>query len=320
MTQQKPPDGPILGIDISKLSLEVAISSHGPNHIFDNHPKGIQKLIKFASKQQASLIVFEPTGGYERELANQLARTKLKFAMVDAARARHFIKASGTIAKTDKIDARMLAKFGEVMRPKPTTPPTKAEAELHALVTLRDQLVSDLTVQKGRIDSASPVAHRIINKTTKFLTQQIKAVEAQIREALEQCTETKRKVELLTSVPSVGFVTATSLIAFLREIGTISRNKIAALAGLAPHPNASGKVIHRPSIRGGRPSIRKTLYMASLSAISYNPPLKALYQRLCAAGKPGKVALVAVARKLLTMLNSIIRTGKPWQNPAPLTA
>lgn len=313
------PEQPCLkafGIDISKDTLEVALSPTGPNHTLPNDPKGIKKLIALASKHRPDILIFEPTGGFERELRCMLSKTKIQFSMVDAARVRHFILAKGERAKTDKIDARMLADYGTTMKAPVTVKLTPEEEELRALNDRRTQLVDTLTREEGHLKSAHPCVAHHIEKNITYTKAEIRQLDKLIVNHISSSPKLSHKYRLLTSVKGVGVVVATTILSRMPEIGLLNRNQAAALVGVAPHPKSSGKKVRPPSISGGRSQLRKALYMATLSVISRAGRLKDFYEGLRKRGKPPKVAMIAVMRKLTVMLNAIIRDSREWQAPA----
>ena len=303
----------VVGIDVAKNTLEVAFKTSGNTRQYPNTDIGIHSLIRDIRKAKARLAVFEATGGYELNLYLQLAEHGIPAARIDPLRARAFATAVGKLAKTDAIDARMLAKFGETLEPQPMSHDDRHLLELRALVTRRSQLVFDRARQKGYLECALPSVKPSILEVIKFFRQKIKAVEAQIQTVIGATDSLRQKAEVLTSAPGVADVTASVLISHMPELGTVNRRQITALAGLAPYPRESGEHSGKRFIRGGRPFVRRVLYMAALVATRHNQTLKAFYSKLLNAGKPKKLAVIAVARRLLVALNAMARDNTTWK-------
>ena len=262
-----------------------------------------------------SLAVMEATGGYQNIPAAALAKANIKVAIVNPKRVKGFAKALGQQAKTDAIDARVIAQFGLAMQPTPRQLPDEAQALLAELVTRRHQLVGNRTAEECRLKTATakPI-RRNIEASIRWLDKQIKKIDKQIDEQIQNSPMWLVNKELLLSVPGIGPVNAYALMALLPELGTISGAEIAALLGVAPFPNESGKWKGKRFIRGGRANIRAIFYMAALSASQHNPVLRAFYLRLLAKGKAKKAALTAVMRRLIVILNAIIRDQKTWKD------
>jgi len=233
--------------------------------------------------------------------------------VVNARQIRDFAKATGELAKTDKIDAQLIAHFGQAIQPAPTQMPDEQTQRLEALMQRRRQLVDMRVMESNRRALATPGIQARIDQSLHFLDEQIKQIDSDIDDQIQHSPRWREHEDLLTSVPGVGPVTARTLTAMLPELGTLNRKQIAALVGVAPYNDDSGKSKGKRHVRGGRAAVRHVLYMAALSGAAYNPVLSALYQRLLAAGKLTKVALVACMRKLLVILNAILRDRKPWQ-------
>jgi transposase len=258
-------------------------------------------------------IVVESTGGYERTLVTKLAEAGLPVVVVNPRRVRSFGQGMGILAKTDAIDARLLALFGEKAEPE-VRPILQGRARLLAdLVARRRQLVSMIVAEKSRRETASPAVGRSINGMLRVLAQQVRELDRRIDAALREDAEAAELFALLQTVPSVGPGVARTLLVDLPELGHLGRREIASLVGVAPFARDSGKVRGVRRIRGGRASVRTVLYLAAMNAARFNPVLRALYERLRQAGKPPKLAFVAVARKLLTILNAIARERIVWQ-------
>jgi transposase len=300
-----------VGIDVSKEQLDVALGDASVIQ-FSNDAVGHDALCKLLAASPPALIVMESTGGLERTLAIELAARNLPLRIVNALQVRHFAKASGLLAKTDRIDARVLARFGLAMKLEPRAPVGEDLAVLQALISRRRQLLEMLGMERNRLYTAHKAIQQQVKRTIKWLEKELGNTDQDTDEALKACGIWREKVELLESVPGIGRVTSLNLIATLPELGTLNRRQISALVGVAPFNRDSGRLRGKRSIYGGRAATRAALYMAALVGARYNPVLKQFYQRLRAAGKPGKVALVACMRKLLTILNVMVRDGRSW--------
>lgn len=304
------------GIDVSKLQLEIAARPSSEFWTATNDESGIRDLVKRLRRLCPTLIVMEATGGYELELAMALAAAKLPFAVANPRQVRDFAKGLGLLEKTDKIDASILAYFADVVRPQPRPLPSEATLRLNALVVRRRQLVTMLTCEENRRATAPKEMRPAIQAHIDWLRQCLSSLEGDLRQAIKQNPEWREEYRILRSAKGVGPVFALTLIAGLVELGKLNRREIAKLVGTAPFARDSGKFKGRRMIWGGRASIRTVLYMAALAATRSNPVIRDLYQRLLRAGKLKKVALVACMRKLLTILNAMVRDAKPWQTPA----
>ncbi len=304
------------GIDVSKDALELACWPRGLEQRFANDEAGVAALCQALQGLNVTLVVLEATGGYEREAACALAAAGVAVAVVNARQARDFAKSMGTLAKTDRIDARLLAQWAEVLWRSPKReallkPLADAEQQrLEALVLRRRQLVGMLVAERQRLSISHRSTRRSIEVLIAAIRRQIDEVEAQLAQHVAQhhaATST-----LLESARGIGPNTATALIAGVPELGKLSRRHISALVGVAPFNRDSGKSRGKRSIHGGRAQVRSALYMATLAAIRFNSVIKRFYQRLVQAGKPKKVAIVACMRKLLTILNAMVKSGQPW--------
>ena len=304
---------PVVGIDVSKTHLDVAIGSTGPLFQVPYTQEGLQTLVN--RLQGTSLIVLEATGGLETRLLHSLTKAGLPVARINPRWARQFASATGKLAKTDCIDARMLAWYGEALHPPITLAPDENQQRLDALVTRRRQLVEMRVAEENRLASAPESIRSSIQQHLEWLEEQLSALDEEIRQLLQKDSDWAEKVEILQSVPGVGAVTAATLVAELPELGQANNKEIAALAGVAPMNRDSGGRTGKRYIAGGRPSVRQVLYMATVAAIRCNPVTRAFYLRLLAAGKEKKVALVACMRKLLTIWNALLRKRQRW-NPA----
>lgn len=302
-----------VGIDVSKEHLDVAWSD-GSTGQLSNDAAGHAQLCERLKAESPRLIVMEATGGLERCLAVALAAEELPVRVVNARLVRHFAKASGLLAKTDRIDAQVLVRFGQAMKLEAREPVSERLHALQALVARRRQLVEMLVMERNRLSMAHKAVKPQVLRTIKWLEKQLARNETDTDDALRECGVWREKVELLESVPGIGRVISLNLVATLPELGTLNRRQISALVGVAPFNRDSGQLRGRRSIYGGRVAPRGALYMAALVGARHNPVLNRFYQRLRAAGKPAKVALVACMRKLLTILNVMIRENTPW-NP-----
>jgi transposase len=314
------PDAPwYLGIDVAKDSLQLvwlhAQQEQPSRQTLPNSPEGIQCLLDLCQQRPCDRIILEASGGYEQRLVLALASAKLPGVVVNPKQARDFARATGRLAKTDPIDAYVLALMGKTLRPPVRPMPDEQLLTLKELTTRRDQLVESQTQEKIRLQQdPPPLVRKSITRSLEHLQRQIARIEAEIRKLIRQSPLWQAKDQLLRSVPGVGEQTAACLLAHLPELGQLNRRQIAALVGLAPLNRDSGRFHGHRTIWGGRIKVRNVLYMATLTATRCNPVIHQFYQRLCEAGKPAKVALVACMRKLLILLNAILRTGQPW-NP-----
>ena len=307
-------EGPFVGIDVSKDHLDLVIRPGGPatRHPYDE--TGLAGLVARLSAERPALIVVEATGSLESPLVAALAVAKLPVAVVNPRQVRDFARAIGKLAKTDAIDAEVLARFAEAVRPEVRPVPEEKARELTALLSRRRQVVEIRVAERNRLRTAAVTAVRAdLEAHLAYLDDQVGRLEGQLDQAIQGSPAWKAKDELLRSLPGIGPVVSRTLLASLPELGTLGRGKIAALVGLAPMNRDSGTLRGRRMIVGGRPEVRSALYLATLSAVRYNPALKVFYGRLRAAGKPAKLALTAAARKLLTIADAIVRTGRPWQ-------
>jgi transposase len=302
-----------VGIDVSKMWLDVAVLPSHVNWRMENNSKGFDGLIEKLRPLSLDRIVVEATGGYEAALVEALAEAGLPVCRVNPARVRRFAQGMNWLAKTDKIDAEVLARFGEKAQPRLLVLPTEAEKRLSSLVKRRKQVVDMLVAEQNRTELAEKEVFESIADVIQFLQKQVSELDAQIQNLIDQTPDLKRKQELLQSVPGVGKVLASTLVSQMPELGHSDRKEIAALGGLAPFNHDSGKKRGRRMIRGGRPFIRRVLYMATIAATRFNPVIKSMYNRLLLAGKYKKVAIVACMRKLLTILNAILRDQTSWQ-------
>lgn len=304
-----------IGIDVAKRQLDVASRPEGDVLSVANDEAGIQDLVERLRSMAAPLVVLEATGGYELPLALALTRAKLAFAVVNPRQVREFARALGLLEKTDRIDARVLAHFGEVLKPEPRSVPLEATQKLSALVVRRRQLVNMLTAEQNRYATAPPDIREDITEHIRYLKARLAQIECHLREAIEADPRWQQTSRLLQSAKGVGPSLTVTLLAGLPELGQLSPRQIAKLVGIAPLARDSGQFKGRRAIWGGRAYVRSALYMAALVASRHNPVIREFYQRLLGAGKLKKVALVACMRKLLVTLNAMVRDGRTWQIP-----
>ena len=303
-----------VGIDVSSKNLDVATRPTNNPRRVSNDAEGHLAIVE-TLRGQAALVVLEPTGGYERPLVAALVEAKIPVAVVNARQIRDFAKSRGKLAKTDKIDAQMIAAFAEANRPEPREIPDEETRGLEALVNRRRQLVDMRATEMARRDLASKIVRPSIEKVIKLLSDQIDDVDSDIGTRIKKNSVWRANDALLQSPKGVGPVLSRTLMALVPELGKLDRKKIAALVGVAPFNNDSGTKRGRRSCWGGRAAVRSVLYMATVVAVTHNPVIAATYKRLRGQGKLVKVALVACMRKLLTMLNAMVRDGRPWCPP-----
>ena len=301
-----------VGIDVSKATLDVGVLPPEPFRTIPNDEAGCRGLAERLKALSPALIVLEATGGFETLAAATLAAAGLPVVVVNPRQVRDFAKATGTLAKTDRLDARVLALFAQQVRP-PVRPLKDAQSRaLDALFTRRRQLVEMLTMERNRLGLAAAPVRRDLKAHIAWLVKRLKDVDRDLKDLIESSPVWREKDDLLQSAPGIGPVASVALLAQLPELGTLNRRQIGALAGIVPFNNDSGKFKGQRHVWGGRAVVRAVLYMATLAAIRCNPLIKAFYQRLRAAGKKPKVAIVACMRKLLTILNAMLKTKTPW--------
>jgi transposase len=304
-----------VGIDVSKDRLDVHVRPSGEQFVVLRDDKMLDALVVRLRALEPRLVVLEATGGLQVKAAGLLAAAGLPVAVVNPRQVRDFARSSGQLAKTDRLDAAAIAHFAEAIEPEPRPLPDEAQLGLAALVERRRELVGLRVAERNRKhEIQSSWVRKDLEASLADLTARIEAIDAEIERHVKGSPIWRSQENLLKSVPGVGNIVARSLMAGLPELGTLTRRKITALVGLAPYANDSGQFRGKRSIRGGRTSIRNVLYMAAVTASRFNPTIAAMYKRLCAAGKAPKVALTACMRKLLVILNAIIRDQKPWQH------
>ena len=302
----------VVGIDVSKAELECFFIPDSVGWLEPNSESGIEALVLRLHELKPDLVVLEATGGYETAAAVALILANFAVAVVNPRQVRSFANAMGKLAKTDKIDARVIALFGERMQPEARGVPDEEVRELDALVTRRRQVQAMITAEKNREQVAAPAVRPRILEHLRWLSQELDATEEEIGGKIEKSPAWRTREELLMSVPGVGPTTARALIAELPELGALGPKRIASLVGVAPWPRDSGMFRGQRRIRGGRASVRCSVYMATFVAIRFNPVIRAHYKALTARGKLFKVAMVACMRKLLSILNAMVRDSRPW--------
>lgn len=303
------------GIDVSKNQLDVAVSSSKQKWQFSNDENGIIQAVLELKKLAPSLIVLEPTGGLEACIAGALVDEGMGVAVVNARQIREFARSTGKLAKTDSIDAFIMAKFAAATNP-PVRPLLDEETqEIKDLVGRRRQLLMMKNMEKNRLTTPPKSIKPKIIKHINWLKREIKEIDLELRRCIKSSSIWREKDDLLQSIPGVGKVLSSTLLASLPELGSLNRKQIAALVGVAPLNRDSGTLRGRRSVWGGRATVRTALYMSALVASRYNPVIKAFYQRLLANGKAKKIALVACMRKLLIILNAVLKLRTPWRFP-----
>ncbi len=301
-----------IGIDVSKAALDVHLLPDGKAFKFDNDLDGIKAICKKLKKFRPHLIVLEATGGLQIPVASALSLKDLPLVIINPRQARDFARATGRLAKTDTIDAEVLALFGQTIRPEVRPLKDDQTQELSALMSRRNQLIGMLVMEKNRLSCSFGSIRDDISKHIEQLEELLNDINNRLNRLVRQSPLWRAKDDLLQSVPGVGPVLSTALLANLPELGALNRRAIAALVGVAPMNCDSGKFRGKRKIWGGRSNVRSILYMATMTAIRFNPVLKKFYERLIDLGKPHKVACTAAMRKLLIILNAIIRTEQPW--------
>ena len=304
----------LVGIDVSKDSLDVSVRPLNLDWSLANNPKELVGLVSKLKQLAPERIIVEATGRLETLLVSQLAAASLPVVVINPRQARDFAKATGQLAKTDRVDARLLAHFGEALKPRLRPMPNDEARNFEAILMRRRQLVDMLAAEKNRLAISTHQARiaRDIKEHIRFLEKRIAGCDSDLRHAIEESEVWRVKDDLMKSVPGIGEVTSQTMIAILPELGELTNKQIAALAGLAPFVRESGRWRGESHIGGGRAEVRKVLYMATLTAIRCNPVIGGFYERLKGRGKKRKVAMTACMRKLLTILNAIVRDGRPW--------
>lgn len=302
----------VAGIDVSKATLDVALLPVGEVLQFANDAAGIEQLGKKLKSSAADLVVMEATGGYETAVATALVGAGLRVAVVNPRQIRDFAKATGRLAKSDRIDAQVIAAFGQAIEPEILRLPDDDAREMEALLVRRRQLVAMRVQEVNRLGLMQGAMRKRIKAHIDWLEQEIDKLDVDLTASLRRSPAWRAKDELLRSLKGIGPITSRTLLVALPELGELDRRAIAALVGLAPFNRDSGVMRGRRSIYGGRSQVRTLLYMAATTAVRSNPVIRAFYERLKSRGKPHKVAMVACMRKMLTILNAMVRQSTPW--------
>jgi transposase len=305
--------GKHIGIDVSKATLDIGIWDSNEHWSMANSEKGIMELVNRLKAMPVKLVVLEATGGLEMAVVFELVYARFPVAVVNPKRIRDFARSIGQLAKTDKIDAKIIAHFAQAVQPEVRPLATEEEERLNALLTRRRQIIDMLTAEKNRRHSTRVSLRPRLQKHIDWLNDEVKALDEEIDRFIKNSPIWKEKEELLRSVPGVGPVTSATMLAALPELGTLNRQKIAALVGVAPVNKDSGRKRGKRRVFGGRAVVRSVLYMATLSATKFNSRIKAFYENLLKRGKEKKVALTACMRKLLVILNAMIKQNQPWR-------
>jgi transposase len=307
-----------IGVDVSKDTLDVATFTEKKDWRADNNEEGIDQLVLTLATLSPNLVVMESTGGYETSLAYALNKADIPCAVVNPREVRDFARATKKLAKTDAIDAQVLAHFAAVIQPEPRPLSDEEAGELDAILARRRQVVDMLTVEKNRLHTARRPVREEIKEHIAYLEKKLTRIGADLCDRIEESPVRKINDQLLRSVPGVGPILSVTLLVDLPELGTLNRKQIAALVGVAPLNRDSGAFRGKRRIWGGRGQVRTALYMATLVAARHNPVIRQFFTRLCEAGKAKKVALVACMRKLLTILNSMLKHHVPWRLNQPV--
>jgi transposase len=304
-----------VGIDVSKTKLDIALNETEVMLHCTNDNNGLKELIKLLPGKKSTLIILEATGGYEKLAAHALRKKGYCVAIVNAKRVRDFAKASGKLAKTDCIDAQTIALFGKTFNPIPQPLESDEEMKREAYLTRRAQVIKHLTLEKQYLESASDESiKKEINKLIARLEKALEQVEQKLEDLINQDEILKEKVARLDEIQGVGLITAMNVLIHLPELGTLNHKEVSALVGVAPFNKDSGQSKGKREIRGGRAPVRAALYMAVLSARKFNPLIKQFYDRLIEKGKLKKVAMVACMRKLIIIMNAMMRDGAHWEH------
>lgn len=306
-----------IGIDVSKAVLDVFILPLKTYFQVTHDSKGFKKLIEKLKSFPSASVVMEATGGYEKAIAQALTKAEFSVSVVNPRQIRDFAKALGKLAKTDRVDAEIIASFAEKIQPRANVTCDENQQKLTENNGRRRQLIDMITMEKNRLAKASPGLKKSIKRIVKALEKELETINETLEKSIQNNAQSAQKNELLQSIQGVGCVVAAGIISDLPELGNVSAKQITALAGLAPYNRDSGTLRGKRTIWGGRASVRATLYMATLVATKHNVQIKEFYNRLCLAGKAKKVAITACMHKLLIIMNAMIKHNQPWQ---PTTA
>jgi transposase len=307
-----------VGIDVGKTWLDLAIWGSEEMWQVSNDASGIDKVVDRLVELAPTLVVVEATGGYERLVAQELILRGFSVAVVNPTRVRALAKATGKLAKTDTIDARLIAEYAFKIRPAALAPQEASQMRLKALVSRREQLVNMRAAEQNRLGTTHGSMKTDVREHIEWISQRIQLLEDEIKALLASLPELKALADRLDTIPGVGLITAVSVIVDMPELGQLDRQKVAALAGLAPFNRDSGQKRGKRRIFGGRKGVRRVLYMACLSAMIHNPIIRSMYKRLTEKGKIFKVAITACMRKMLTIMNAMIRDKVDWRPPVPI--
>jgi transposase len=301
-----------IGIDVAKDSMEVTVHEGKEDWAYANDENGLTKLLAKMKRLSPSLIVIEATGGYEITIAAELQSRGFPVAVVNPRHIRDFAKSLGILAKTDSLDAKVIARFAATVQPTPRDLPDEATQRLGAIMMRRRQIVAMLTMEKNRLHQADAVVRERIKEHITWLKQELEDINKELKQIVEDNPEWKEKSEIIQSIPGAGPNLAITLLSDFPELGNLNRKQTAALGGVAPFNRDSGTLRGKRSIWGGRDVVRSATYMSTFVAIRCNPALKAFFERLIIAGKPYKVAVVACMRKLLCILNAMLKNHTLW--------
>jgi len=310
----------VVGIDVSKAKLDVAILPSGEQFTVSNDRDGIARLVKRLRPLAPSRVVLEATGKLERPAVSELAAAGLPVAVVNPGRVRHYAKARGQRAKNDPIDARLIAEFGRDLDLEFHPLPDAETQALAALCQRRNQLLEMQQMENNRLERADSATRKSLKAVLRTLQRELEHVDKDTERSIRNSPIWQAKRELLVSMKGIGETSCSALLAWLPELGQFSRQKICALVGVAPYDDDSGQRHGRRQIAGGRAAVRRVLYMATLAAVRFNPVLRDYYQRLLTRGVEPKAALIAALRKMLTILNAMVRDNTPWRPPCPTHA
>jgi transposase len=307
-----------IGIDVSKDTLDAYRLSDGEHSQVRNDKLGLRALIRWLGKDHGPLVVFEATGAYHRQMETALAARAIPFVKVNPRQARRFAEATGRLAKTDRVDAVMLAKMGAVLELEAQKPKSENLHELKELMTARRALIKDQTAARTRLATATQsLIKRQINARLLQIMEQVQQIDSAMTNKLAHDEGMSQQLAILVSIPGIATTTALAMLIEMPELGTLDGKQAASLAGLAPISRQSGKWQGKEHIRGGRPLLRRAIYMPALVAVRFNPVFKAKYDQLIQAGKPAKVALTAIMRKLIVMANALLRDRRKWVEISP---
>jgi transposase len=306
-----------VGIDVSQANLDIAAYPSKQTWSLPNDNEGFERLIPLLRGLKPALVVLEATGGMEVPVVTELVAAGLPVVVVNPRQVRDFAKATGRLAKTDRLDAWVIAHFGAATRPEVRPLPDAHARAFSSIVARRRQIQDMITMEKNRLGSSGVAVRQRIKAHISWLSEELEATNRELETSLKDCPVWKEKEDLLRSFKGVGKVTACTLIADLPELGTLNRKQISALVGVAPLNRDSGTLRGKRTVWGGRAKVRAALYMAALAATRLNPAIKSFYRRLCASGKPKKVALVACMHKMITTLNAMLRDRVRWSDPSP---